>query len=59
MNYEAMKKPVEKIIKLLEKHKPCIHEDCEKCRHREDCAAYACIAAAQILKASIEKETQL
>lgn len=40
----------EKIIELLEKHKPCIHADCDKCRIREDCAAYACIAAAERLR---------
>ena len=53
------KRPVEKIIELLEKHQPCVHEDCETCRIREDCAAYACIAAAEILKESIEKGAAL
>ena len=49
MDTEIMKESTEKIIELLKKHKPCIHAECDKCKIREECAAYACIAAAERL----------
>lgn len=49
MDTEIMKESTEKIIELLQKHKPCIHAECDKCKIREECAAYACIAAAERL----------
>ena len=41
---------VEKIIELLRKHKTCIHAKCETCKFREDCGAFACIAAADAIE---------
>ena len=53
MDIDVMKESTEKIIELLEKHKTCIHAECDKCKSREECAAYACIAAAERLKESL------